>query len=137
MARLAACGWQGEHVDDRNDVAALDAALQRARADESRPSLICVRTHIGYGSPHKQDTYEAHGAPLGEEEVRLTRQRLSWPTVEPFFLPDEVLACFRQALARGAAQEAVWQQRLGPYRWEDLGPAGEYERDRRGNLANR
>jgi len=136
MARFAAYGWQVEHVDDGNDVAALDAALQRARADESRPSLICVRTHIGYGSPHKQDTYEAHGAPLGEEEVRLTRQRLSWPTVEPFFLPDEVLACFRQALARGAAQEAVWQQRLESYRVDYPAPAGEYERVLAGNLPN-
>jgi transketolase len=80
MGRFAAYGWQVEQVEDGNDVAALDAALQRARADKTRPSLICVRTHIGYSSPHKQDTFEAHGAPLGEEEVRLARQRLGWPS---------------------------------------------------------
>ena len=126
--RFAAYGWQVEQVEDGNDVAALDAALQRARADETRPSLICVRTHIGYGSPHKQDTFEAHGAPLGEEEVRLTRQQLNWPSEEPFSMPDEALAFFRQALARGAAQEASWRQQLKAYRAAFPALADEYER---------
>ncbi len=134
MARFAAYGWQVEQVDDGNDVSALYAALQRARADETRPSLICVRTHIGYGSPHKQDTYEAHGAPLGAEEVRLTRQHLGWPSAEPFDLPGEVLACFRQALAHGAAQEVAWQQQLAAYRTVYPTLADEYERVLAGDL---
>ena len=128
MARFTAYGWQVEQVDDGNDVSALDAALQRARADEARPSLICVRTHIGYGSPHKQDTHEAHGAPLGEEEVRLTRQQLGWSSAEPFYVPDEALTFFRQALAHGEAQEAAWQQRLEAYRTAYPALADEYER---------
>ena len=94
----------------------LARALQRARADDTRPSLICVRTHIGYGSPHKQDTFDAHGAPLGAEEVRLTRQNLGWPSAEPFDLPGAVLAHFRQALSHGAAREAAWHQLFAAYR---------------------
>jgi transketolase len=134
MGRFAAYGWQVEQVEDGNDVAALDAALQRARAEETRPSLICVRTHIGYGSPHKQDTFEAHGAPLGVEEVRLTRQRLGWPYEEPFYVPGEVLAFFRQALVHGAAQEAAWQQRLEAYRADFPALADKYERALAGDL---
>jgi transketolase len=134
MGRFAAYGWQVEQVEDGNDVAVIDAALQRARADETRPSLICVRTHIGYGSPHKQDTYEAHGSPLGEEEVRLTRQRLNWPSEVPFSVPDEALAFFRRALVHGAAQEAAWRQRLEAY-WADFPAlADEYARVLAGDL---
>jgi transketolase len=128
MARFAAYGWQVEEVDDGNDLGALDAALQRARTDESHPSLICVRTHIGYGSPHKQDTSEAHGAPLGAEEVRLTKLRLGWPSLEPFSVPGEALTIFRQALERGAAQEAAWQEQMKAYRTAYPKLAAEYER---------
>jgi transketolase len=134
MGRFAAYGWQVEQVEDGNDVAAIDAALQRARADETRPSLICVRTHIGYDSPHKQDAHEAHGAPLGEEEVRLTRQRLNWPSEEPFSVPGEALTFFRQALVHDAAQEAAWQQRLEAYRAAYPALADEYERVLAGDL---
>lgn len=134
VARFTAYGWQVEQVDDGNDVSALDAALQRARADEARPSLICVRTHIGYGSPHKQDTYGAHGAPLGEEEVRLTRQRLGWLSAESFYVPDEALTFFRQALAHGEAQEAAWQQSLEAYRRAYPALADEFERVLSGGL---
>ena len=77
-------------------------ALQAARAETTRPSLILVRTHIGYGSPHKQDSFEAHGSPLGADEVRLTKQNLGWPTEPPFLIPEPALAHFREALARGA-----------------------------------
>jgi hypothetical protein len=65
-----------------------------------RPSLVIVRSHIGYGSPNKQDTHEAHGSPLGEEEIRLTKQAYDWPSEEPFFVPDEALEHFREAGAR-------------------------------------
>ena len=134
VARFTAYGWQVEQVDDGNDVSALDAALQRARADEARPSLICVRTHIGYGSPHKQDTYGAHGAPLGEEEVRLTKQQLGWLSAESFYVPDEALTFFRQALAHGEAQEAAWQQSLEAYRRAYPALADEFERVLSGGL---
>jgi transketolase len=136
MARFAAYGWQVEQVDNGNDVAALDTALQQARADETRPSLICVRTHIGYGSPHKQDTFEAHGAPLGEEEVRLTKQQLGWPSAEPFSVPDEALTFFRLALVHGASREGAWQQCLEAYRAAYPALADEYERVLAGDLPN-
>ena len=80
----------------------IDAALQAARAETSRPTLIAVRTHIGYGSPHKQDTFEAHGSPLGVEEVRLTKKQIGWPTEPAFLIPEQALSHFRDApRARG------------------------------------
>ena len=84
--RFEAYGWHTQSVADGNDLGAIDAALQAARAETARPSLILVRTHIGYGSPNKQDTFEAHGSPLGADEVRLTKEQLGWPT-EPA-VPD-------------------------------------------------
>jgi transketolase len=113
--RFDAYGWKTLLVDDGNDVEAIDAALQDARAEQNRPSLISVRTHIGYGSPHKQDTFEAHGSPLGAEEVRLTKQRLGWPPEPAFLIPDRALACFREAIPRGERAEADWNDRLARY----------------------
>src|SRR5881397_2460274 len=107
--RFEAYGWHVERVADGNDIAALDAALSAARRAADRPSLVIVRTHIAYGSPHKQDTPEAHGSPLGEEEVKLTKQRLGWPSLEPFHVPEESLAYWRRARERGARLEAEWQ----------------------------
>src|SRR2546429_6973397 len=85
--RFEAYGWHTVSVPDGNDLAAIDAALRGARAETERPSLILVRTHLGYGSPHKQDTFEAHGSTLGVEEVRLTTQNLGWPPEAPFLIP--------------------------------------------------
>ena len=102
-------------VADGNDLAAIDGALQAAREETTRPSLILVRTHIGYGSPNKQDTFEAHGSPLGVEEVRLTKQNLGWPTEPPFLIPEPALVHFREALARGARDEAAWNDRMAAY----------------------
>ncbi len=113
--RFAAYGWHTISVADGNDLAAIDAALRAARAETARPSLILVRTHIGYGSPHKHDSFEAHGSPLGEEEVRLTKQALSWPVDPPFLIPEPALAHFREALARGARDEAAWNERMAAY----------------------
>ena len=113
--RFEAYGWQTLSVADGNDLAAIDAALQAARAQTGRPSLILVRTHIGYGSPHKQDSFEAHGSPLGAEEVRLTKQALGWPSEPPFLIPEAALAHFREALARGARSEAAWNERTAAY----------------------
>lgn len=113
--RFAAYGWHTQTVEDGNDLKALDEALCVARQETARPSLILVRTHLGFGSPHKQDTFSAHGSPLGEAEVNLTKQNLGWP-IEPLFLvPAEVEQHFHQALLRGARAEADWEARLAAY----------------------
>jgi len=108
--RFEAYGWQVLRVSDGNDLSAIEAAIRAAQADLEHPSLIMVRTVIGYGSPNKAGTAEVHGAPLGEEEVRLTKQNLGWPTEPPFLVPDDVLAHFRQAVERGQAAQAAWQR---------------------------
>jgi transketolase len=114
-ARFGACGWHVQHVDGL-DVAAVDAALGSARAVDDRPSLIVARTHIGYGSPKKQDTFQAHGEPLGADEVRATKRRLGWPEEPPFYVPDEARTRFRTARDRGAELEAEWRRRVDAHR---------------------
>src|SRR4029077_2855011 len=113
--RFDAYGWHTVSVPDGNDLAAIDAALRAAQAETARPSLILVRTHLGYGSPHKQDSFEAHGSPLGVDEVRLTKQNLGWPAEPPFLIPEEALAHFREAVARGASDEAASNDALAAY----------------------
>ncbi|MCQ4321993.1 transketolase [Stutzerimonas stutzeri] len=113
--RFEAYGWHTLPVADGNDLAAIDAALRAARTETARPSLILVRTHIGYGSPNKHDSFEAHGSPLGVNEVRLTKQNLGWPTEPPFLIPDPALTHFRAALERGAHDEAAWNERMMAY----------------------
>jgi transketolase len=132
--RFAAYGWHVQSVDNGNDLAAIDKAIRAARDETQRPSLILVRTHIGYGSPHKQDTFEAHGSPLGEEEVRLTKQNLGWPLEPAFLIPQEALARFREALTRGEKAEAEWNSRLDSYSRTYPGPAEELRRAVRGEL---
>jgi len=101
--RFEAYGWHTQSVADGNDLTAIDSALRAAQDETERPSLILVRTHIGYGSPHKQDSFEAHGSPLGADEVRLTKQNLGWPTEPPFYVPELAGAHFRQAIERGSS----------------------------------
>ena len=113
--RFEAYGWHTVFVPDGNDLAAIDAALRAARAETARPSLILVRTHIGYGSPNKHDTFEAHGSPLGVDEVRLTKQNLGWPIEPPFLIPEEALSHFREAVPRGAHDEAKSTDRMTAY----------------------
>lgn len=108
LARFAAYGWQVQRVKDGNDLSQIAAALVTARAETQRPSFIAVRTHIGYGSPHKQDTAAAHGEPLGKEEVLLTKQQLGWPQEPTFYVPEQVLAHCRRAVARGQAWQEQW-----------------------------
>jgi transketolase len=108
MARFAAYGWQTIYVEDGNDLGALSAAIEEATADTSRPSLIDIRTVIGYGSPNKQGSYKAHGEPLGEEEVRLTKRALGWPEEAQFYVPGEVLEHFRSAIEHGERWEREW-----------------------------
>jgi transketolase len=113
-ARFEAYGWHVQWIDG-HDVAAVDAALSVARGIQDRPSLIVARTHIGYGSPHKQDTWHAHGEPLGVDEVRLTKRALGWPEDRTFYVPDEALRTFRESVERGADLEAAWRRRLDRY----------------------
>jgi len=114
-ARFQAYGWHTHTVDDGNDTAAIEHALSLARAETRKPSLILVRTHIAYGSPHKQDSFKAHGSPLGEEEVLLTKKNLGWPSEPPFLVPDSAAAHFRQAIARGRLDEEQWHASFAAY----------------------
>jgi transketolase len=113
--RFDAYGWHTQSIGDGNDLAAIDGALRAARAKTTRPSLILVQTHLGYGSPAKQDTFEAHGSPLGVDEVRATKRNLGWPEEPPFFIPEHALAHFRRAIERGARDEAAWNGRWAAY----------------------
>ncbi len=110
-ARFSAYGWHVQVISDGNDVAAIDQAIQLAKQDP-RPSFIACRTHIGYGLPTRQDTAKAHGEPPGEEELNGAKKNLGWPLEPKFYVPEEVLAFFRQAVERGKAAEASWQQQF-------------------------
>lgn len=113
--RFAAYGWHTQRVEDGNDLAAIEQALHAARAETSRPSLILVRTHLGYGSPNKQDSFEAHGSPLGVEEVRLTKQNLGWPEKPSFHVPESARLHWLEAGARGERAEAEWLEKYSAY----------------------
>ncbi len=131
--RFEAYGWQVLHVEDGNDVDAIDAAIEEAKADP-RPSLIICRTHIGYGLPTKQDTPKAHGEPPGEEELAEAKRRLGWPVEPKFYVPEKILAFYRQAIPQGEARERFWADMLDAYgrKYPDL--ARELERRWAGQL---
>lgn len=131
-ARFAAFGWHIQHVADGNDLDAVAAALQTARDEKHRPSLINVRTHIGFGSPHKQDTAAAHGEPLGVDEVRLTKERLGWPVEPLFHVPAEAAEHFRQFLVRGKTWQSDWETRFEAYRKAYPELAAEFDRVMKG-----
>ena len=109
--RFEAYGWHAQRVTDGNDIEAIATAIEVARADD-RPSLIAVRTHIGFGSPHKQDSQKAHGSPLGPDEVRLTKEAYGWDPDQTFYIPDDALAVFRTAVGAGDALVADWETRM-------------------------
>ncbi|MDE2944971.1 MAG: transketolase [Gemmatimonadota bacterium] len=132
--RFESLGWHVQSVGDANDLAALDAAIEEARSEAGRPSLIIVRSHIGYGAPNKQDTAAAHGAPLGEEEVRLTKEVYGWPTEPPFLVPDAVRSHMGRRVAHGEALAAEWRERFERYRAEHPELAAELERRVRSDL---
>ncbi|PFH04529.1 transketolase [Collimonas sp. PA-H2] len=113
--RFDAYGWHTQLVADGNDLAAIAVALEVARGETGRPSLILVRTHLGYGSPNKQDSFEAHGSPLGVEELRLTKQKLGWPEQPSFYIPEEARAHFLESAASGNGAEAAWQEKFAAY----------------------
>jgi transketolase len=133
-ARFEAYGWHTQTVADGNDTAVIANAIEAAQRETQRPSLILVRTHIGYGSPKKQDTFGAHGSPLGEEELQATKKALGWPTMDKFYLPQEAVDKFREAVARGAAAKAEWQSRFDAYRQAYPKEAAEFEQIVTGKL---
>jgi transketolase len=133
--RYESYGWFVQTVEgDGNDIAAIGRAVRRAKKEQSRPSLIKLRTHIGYGSPNKQDTADAHGSPLGQEEVALTKRRYGWDPEKTFFIPEEALRNFRTALDRGAEAEHEWHQLFARYRESHPALAGEFDRASRRQL---
>ncbi|HTY35766.1 MAG TPA: transketolase [Bacteroidota bacterium] len=114
--RFEAYGWHVQIVDDGNDLEAIERAIKAAEDETSRPSLIKVRTHIGFGSPNKQDTAEAHGTPLGDEEIRLTKRKYGWDPDKQFFVPPEALQHFRRAVEQGKKWESLWKTMFDNYK---------------------
>jgi transketolase len=133
-ARFDAYGWHTQRVADGTDVEAIAAAIETARGD-GRPSLIAVRTHIGYGSPDKQDSQKAHGAPLGADEVRLTKEAYGWDPDRSFYVPDEAAALFRAAIPAGEAWVAEWDARMAAYESAYPALAAEFRRRMERTLA--
>jgi transketolase len=138
--RYEAYGWHVQDVGDVHNVGEdlsverLESATRVAIAESERPSLIMVRSHIGYGSPHKQDTPAAHGSPLGEEEVRLTKEAYGWDPDKQFYVPDEALEHFRGCVERGAEFESEWQRRFDAYGQQHPELSSQLERMIRGEL---
>ena len=126
--RFQAYGWHTQQVADGNDLAAIESAISAARDANDRPSLIAVRTHIGYGSPNKQDSQKAHGAPLGPDEVRLTKEAYGWDPDKTFYVPAEALAIFREAVPAGERLVDEWNERLAKYGATDAVRAEEFLR---------
>jgi transketolase len=125
--RFDAYGWHTQRVGDGNDIAAIEAAIDAARADE-RPSLIAVRTHIGYGSPNKQDSQKAHGSPLGPDEVRLVKEAYGWDPDKTFYIPEDALRVFRAAVPAGEELVADWEARMDAYAADHPDLAAEFRR---------
>ena len=132
--RYEASGWHVLRVEDGNDVEAIDEAIQSAKAEARRPSLIMVRTVLGYGSPNKQGTFKAHGSPLGQDEVKAAKENLGWPTEPDFLIPEDALRHFRQAVPRGKQRQAEWRAAFANYAvaYPDL--AAQFERVTSGRL---
>lgn len=132
--RFESYGWFVQDVADGNDLGVIERALRAAINEKERPSLINIRTIIGYGSPNKHGSYLAHGNPLGEEEVKLTKQNLDWPLEPAFYIPPQALAHFRQAVDRGAKLEHDWKQHLEAYQRTYPQMAAEWDRFANGEI---
>ena len=133
MARFAAYNWHVQSVADGNDVEAIDVAIQKAKQDP-RPSIIALRTHIGFGLPTRQDTEKAHGEPPGDEELDGAKRKLGWPIEPRFYVPEDVLAFFREAVPRGVKAEAEWDEQFDKYLREFPMEAAELTRRLGGDL---
>ena len=132
--RFEAYHWHVQRVEDANDLDAIDRAIIAAKEVQDRPSLIVIRSHIGYGSPNKHDTAEAHGSPLGADEIKLTKEALKYPSQEPFFVVPEALDRWRTMTARGVELENEWQKRYDAWKTASAADAAELERRLRGDL---
>jgi transketolase len=133
--RFKGYGWQVLHLSDVNDLDAIDQAIAEAKADATRPTLVITRTHIGYGSPKKQDTAAAHGEPLGADEIVATKKALGWPKPDAsFYVPDDALANWRTAKERGAGLHAAWQRLMDSYTLTNPALAKELRRRIAGEL---
>jgi transketolase len=113
--RFKAYGWHTQSVEDGNDLKAIERAIKSAQRVKDKPSLVLIHTHLGYGSPDKQDSYKAHGEPLGVEEVRKTKENLGWPLEPDFYIPDAALDHFRAAIKKGRQAEDRWNERMAAY----------------------
>jgi transketolase len=127
VARFEAYGWHATRVEDGNDIEAIAAAIEEARADD-RPSLIAVRTHIGFGSPNRHDTSKAHGQPLGDDEVRLTKEAYGWDPDRTFYVPDEARELFRRAVPAGDDLVAAWDRAFEGYKRDHPDLAAQFHR---------
>ncbi|MBW7887170.1 MAG: transketolase [Bacteroidetes bacterium] len=135
-ARFEAYGWHVQTVHDGNDLEKLEIAIRHARQITDKPSLIKVKTHIGFGSPHKQDTPEVHGSPLGDEEIKLTKQAYGWDENKFFFIPDEVMQNMRSAVQLGKEKEEAWQKKFEVYKKENPVLAATLENALQGNFGD-
>jgi transketolase len=115
LQRFEAYGWHVHQVEDGNDLKAIEEAISAARNETERPSLIAVRTSIGFGSPNRQDTAKAHGEPLGDEERKLTKENLGWPQEPTFYIPDDALVQFRKSVDLGLELEQSWTESFRNY----------------------
>lgn len=134
LQRFEAYGWHVQQVEDGNDLQAIEDALTAARNETDRPSLVAVRTSIGFGSPNRQDTAKAHGEPLGDEERRLTKEKLGWPQEPTFYIPEEALSHFRKSVDKGLELEQQWTESFRSYlnEFPDLGSM--FEKQIKGEL---
>ena len=134
LQRFAAYGWHVQQVDDGNDLEAIEKALAAARDETGHPSLIAVRTSIGYGSPNRQDTAKAHGEPLGEEERKLTKENLGWPLEPTFYIPNDALTHFRKSIDLGLEHEQSWTSSFRKYLHEYPEEGARFEKQFKGEL---
>jgi transketolase len=132
--RFKSYGWQVQIVKDGNDVTAIDRAIKKAKKDTDRPSLICVQSKIGFGAPSKEGNCEAHGSPLGPEELKETKAALGWPQEPLFHVPEDAQKFFRKALSRGKKSEKLWQETLLVCQQKDPAFTAEFSRAISGEL---
>lgn len=128
--------WQVLHVDDVNDLSQMNKAIETAHKSNDKPTLIITKTHIGFGSPNKQDTASAHGSPLGEEEVKLTKQNLNWPDDKYFYIPGEVSEHFKEVRKKGEEYEAEWNKLFESYKKKYPSEAEQFLKIMKGDLGD-
>src|SRR5690606_7880145 len=132
-ARFEAYGWHTKHLDDGNDLVAIDEAIDEAKQERNRPSILLIKTHIGYGSPNKQDTSSAHGSPLGDSEIALTKRQYNWPEDARFLVPERA-RLHMDATERGRELEATWRAQIDDWAMWHPDDAAELERRLSGAL---